>query len=130
MSVHPISFALVATLLAAVAAQGQQLVGHSPWVPDPRLAPVFAPVAHSTHRAPASLLPTPMSRNRHAIVSVLAGAMVGTAIGLLESTNVRKGCSVPEPGSICSVRESSDRPIVIGALLGATMGFLYHLSRR
>ena len=132
MSVRPISLALAATLLTAAAAESQRVALDSPWVPDPRLAAASAPLAYPVEAMAAPLSSASMSRSRHAIVSVLAGAMLGTVIGLLEGPNFRPGCSVPERGSvsICSGPESSDRPIVIGALLGGTVGLLYHLSWR
>ena len=130
MSVRPVSLALAATLLTAAVAESQHIEIDSPWVPDARLAVASASIAHPVAARAAPLPSASVSRTRHALVSVLAGAMLGTVIGVLEGPNVRPGCAVPErdPTSICSGPESSDRPIVIGALLGGTVGFLYHLS--
>ena len=132
MSVRAISLAFATTLLTAAAAESQHMAIDSPWVPDPRLAAASAPIAYPVATIAAPLPSASMSRSRHAVVSVLAGAMLGTVIGVLEGPTVRPGCSVPERGStsICPGPESSDRPIVIGALLGGTVGFLYHLSWR
>ena len=130
MSVHPISLALAATLLTATVAESQRIEIDPLWVPDARLAAAFAPFAYPVETMAGSLPSASVSRSRHAVVSVLAGAMLGTVIGVLEGPIIRPGCAVPErdPTSICSGPESSDRPILIGALLGGTVGFLYHLA--
>jgi hypothetical protein len=131
-----LTFPVALALALASGAGGQTRDDHLVWTPDPRLVFALAPSAPAAAFAPA---PAPSARDfavegrrsrRHAVTSVLAGAMVGTLIGMIDSGRSNVGCAVPDAaGGECPPPESEDRPIIIGAAIGAAVGLLYHLAR-
>jgi hypothetical protein len=134
-----IALALALALLAAAPRARTQLPEPAAaWAPDPRLALVL-PVTLQPSAAASVLVgastSAPVERRRgtrHAITSILAGAMAGTMLGMVESAGPRLHCeSVTEAPVVitCPPPESAGRPIVIGAVLGAATGLLFHLLR-
>lgn len=128
---HVLAITLVALVAAAPSGNAQLTDVTAPWALDLRLA-----TSHSQAHRPSLAnyrQAAPISPARRAITHVLAGAMIGTLVGMVVPNDRPLGvdCVRPEdPPSACPAsQDNSDEPIFAGTLLGAGAGLLIYLVR-